>query len=869
VYVGDDAQALRVAEALELLGETARATDVLAPLVRGPLAPEARRGLARLAGGAPGAGLPLELYASPGDAEAADAAGALARLGAAAEQGQLEAVAETLEREPPHEPAGGGEALHLAALIEETRGGPRASALYAAADAGGPARLAGVTRLAATGDARARAAANERAAELVADAAARAAFLRDAAAAHAAAGAARDAVRCLQAALAADPSHLPSLVALRRDAARRRDLGGTVEASALEATVLRGHAARVEAFLRAAALARHDDTATSPPPNRHVRALGLYRQALELDPGSELAFAGLRALLEENEAHGVLAEALAARVAVARNPFEITALRLARADLLAGPLGDRAGAEGELETILHKEPQHARALARLSELAYEDGAWNEAGELYLRRAVVERAPEVLREVLLRLGRIYTRHVPDAKRAIGAYARVVQMEPRDAETHQEALSALSDLYVETGDVKNALAVTEALVAEEQDPSRRVATLVRCGQLHERAGDLRPAAARFRAAVDAAPRDVLAVGELARFLERTRDHAGRRALLDHTVGLLRHDVERGRFDAGTLRALSPLLQARGKTRAAAAAAQLIAALSDDAALREAARGWAAPPARGRRLAALARPEIDERTWPPALVPGMRHVFRLVGPLLAKGAADLARHGVARGDRLARGQAARDVVEGVGVELGAPDVEVYVRPRSARPGAGGVAGGTSSVSVEPGDRAAVILGAELPALGGHALRFAAARAMRLVATHLDLVLASPPADAAALLGGVIRQFVPDFHHPQITDELLAVEAERVAKLLPRKLKPEVMPFAVESAGSFDVGALHAAVRDGANAVGLLACGDLPAALAAVLAGSGRTLAPADVATDAEALALLRFALSDDYDDLAQAME
>jgi tetratricopeptide (TPR) repeat protein len=871
VYVGDDAQALRVAEALEVLGETARATDVLSPLTRGPLAAEARRAIARLAGGGPGAGLPLELYASSGDGEAAEAAGALARLGIAAEEGRADEIVAALEHEPPHEPPGGVDPLFLAALVEETQGGPRAAALFAAVESSGPARLASVARLAAAdGDARTVAAASERAAALVAsgegDPRAASTYLRAAAAAHArrpdGAGAA---ARCLQAALAADPEHLPTLMALRRDAARRGDLGDTVEACAMEARVLRARPARVAAFLRAAELARHDDTATAPPPNRHVRALGLYRQALELDPSNEVAFAGLRQLLEENAAHAVLAEALAARVAVARNPFEITALRLARAELLAGPLGDRAGAKAELETILGKEPQHARALARLSDLEYEDGAYGEAGELYLRRAVVERAPEVVREVLVRLGRIYTRHVPDAKRAIGAYARVLQTEPQEPEAHHEALAALSDLYVETGDTKNALAVTEALAAAESDPVRRVATLVRCGQLHERAGDLRPAAARFRAAVDAAPRDVVAVGELARFLERTRDHAGRRALLDHTVGLLRHDVERGRFDLGTLRALVPLLQARGKTRAAAAVAQLIAANSDDAAEREAARGWAAPPPRGRRLAALARPELDERTFPPALLPGMRHVFRLVGPLLAKGAADLARHGVARGDRLARGQAARDVVEGVAVELGVPDVDVFVRAPTPRASGADTAG----VRVEPGDRPAVILAAELPALGGHALRFAAARALRLVATHLDLVLAASPADAGALLGGVIRQFIPEFRHAGLRDERLAAEAERVAKLLPRKLKPEVMPFAVESAGAFDVAALHAAVRDGANAVGLLACGDLPAALAALLAGSGRTLAPADLGQHAEALALLRFALSDDYDELAQAME
>src|SRR5204863_6365727 len=113
-----------------------------------------------------------------------------------------------------------------------------------------------------------------------------------------------------------------------------------------------------------------------------------------------------------------------------------------------------------------------------------------------------------------------------------------------------------------------------------------------------------------------------------------------------------------------------------------------VSDLDAEREAGRGWAAPPPRGRLLAALARPEIDERTFPPALLPGMRHVFRLVGPLLSKGAPDLARHGLSRGDRLGRGQDARDVVDGVAAELGVSGVEVFVRSASPRgAGAGAV--------------------------------------------------------------------------------------------------------------------------------------------------------------------------------------
>jgi len=81
--------------------------------------------------------------------------------------------------------------------------------------------------------------------------------------------------------------------------------------------------------------------------------------------------------------------------------------------------------------------------------------------------------------------------------------------------------------------------------------------------------------------------------------------------------------------------------------------------------------------------------------------------------------------------------------------------------------------------------------------------------------------------------------------------------------------MPFAVESAGGFDLEALRGAVRDGANAAGLLASGSLAAAVAVVLAAAGRPLTLADLGASAEALALVDFALSDGYDDLCHAME
>jgi hypothetical protein len=85
--------------------------------------------------------------------------------------------------------------------------------------------------------------------------------------------------------------------------------------------------------------------------------------------------------------------------------------------------------------------------------------------------------------------------------------------------------------------------------------------------------------------------------------------------------------------------------------------------------------------------------------------------------------------------------------------------------------------------------------------------------------------------------------------------------------------MPFAMESSGALDLTALHAGIRDGANRVGLLACGSLGAALRVVLGAAGAgldgRLSTSAIKRDPQAMALVSFALSDEHDDLVRALE
>ncbi|HEX3698224.1 MAG TPA: hypothetical protein VH374_22825 [Polyangia bacterium] len=852
------AAALLLAEAHEQLGEREEALALFRRLAPSEFAGDAQRGLARL----------------ENTHEESPVSARFDGWLQAARAGRWGELCDRLENEPPTEEIAGAGTLYLAALLDDgRRDGKRSGRLireaFAAASVrrGGagpglmpalraldaalaqpdatPGEVVGAAQAVATRIARGEGRSAPRSA---------AAALVDAALALQARAHVEQAETLLRAALAHDPHSLPALAGLRSllvDSPSWRDV---VDLCEREAALLRVPAYRAATLLFAArvVLARGADDPS--------RAVSLLRQVLSIAPDNQDAFARLRVVLEEAGDDARVVELLAARIAAATNPFEITALRLARADRLSARLGDRAGARAELAAILHKEPQHRRALSRLADLQYEDGAFAEAAELYISRARSERAPERLREIFLRLGRIYMHQLPDAKRAAGAYGRLLQLDA----ANREALEALSDLYTAAGENKNALVVTERLVELEHDGARRVAYLVRLGQLWERAGNPRQAGAHFRRAVDEAPRDLQALGELARHLERTHDFAGRRVLLDHALSVLRFEIHEGRLSVETLRTAAPILEWRGKTAAAAAAAQLVAAVADDADAREAVAGWAAPPAQGRSLAALGDSEVDDQLFPPALLPGVRNIFRLLGPSLAKGAPDLKPHNLGRGDRLPRDHAARAIIDAVAAQLGVGDFDVHVKRSDDSRAA-------AALIAEPGTPPALVLGAEIINLGPAAVRFAAGRTLRLCATHLDQLLRQPLEVTGALVVGVARQFVDDFQHPQVSEMAAAAGVARVGRLLSRKLRQDVMHFALESATGFDLQALVAAVRDGANAVGLLAAGDLPASLAAVLAARGgrRPLTLTAIAADDEALALLNFALSDPYADLCRAME
>ena len=655
-------------------------------------------------------GLPAGLLSGPADEAAAAARTAVTDVADAARGGNWDDAVTSLRDSPPHEHAAGPMTLHAAALLAEGRSETvdgavlEAAALATAGDDPDAMSLSGLARI-AEGE-RQGGAAHERA-RARGDALCPGPGEDRGRGGRVEAGAARRRGRRRRARRrSAGGRRWPWI----RPACRRRArCAGTRPGAAISPSPsTRPRPRRRACTFPSTGSARCCSRRRSPRRPRAARRAGV--------PHRRRAMALLRAVLRDRSvarrrvraaAHAArgerairpaLAEALAARIAVAANPFEVTSLRLARAELLAARSAIAPGARAELDAILQKQPEHPRALARLSDLLWDDEAWSDAGEVYLRRTTVEREPAALREIFLRLGHIYRERVPDARRAITAYERVHGIEP----DNREALQALSELYLAEGDAKQALPVTERLVALEPDAKKRTAYRVRLGELLMRTGDLRRAGIELRRAVDGDPRNVAAVTALAQLLERAarrrrparaaRSHGGPAAPRRRARRARRRDAAR----AGRAARAARTAARRGRRR------------------RSGQRASGAPRrARGRddRSLGLRRPEIDERSFPPGLPPGIRQLMRLVGPHLRPSggelAQQLARHGVTRADRAGRGEEPRPVFDGVGAELAAGDFDLYVKTAAT-------ASGPVPMRVEPGSPAAIIIGAPIVRMG-----------------------------------------------------------------------------------------------------------------------------------------------------------
>lgn len=581
------------------------------------------------------------------------------------------------------------------------------------------------------------------------------------------------------------------------------------------------------------------------------RAIDAFRATLAADPQHTDAFIRLRLLLDEQGEHEALAQLLEDRLTVETDTAERVALHRAIAELARNFLEDRDRAKYHYRAIVDRAPSDLRAIAALSDIAWEQGAWGEAADALLARARLEREPGVLRNIHFRLGMIYADRLPDPAAAIRAFQRVLAHDPDD----EAALERLADLGIATGEWRMALGACERLVKNETEPARKVAHLHRVGRIFaEGFADRRKAERAYQLAVDAAPDSDVALAALIKFYEAAGDAASIRVHLGMVAAAMRQRIA-GNLEGSAFRVLARVARARhdagvpGQAAVHRNAVDIARLLGADAEL-----GPAAAPV---AVAGLMRPEADELVWPAAVSSGLRQMMTLLGDRLAKHVGvDLRPYGVTRGDRLRAkdspvAAAAQEVAEG----LGLGEIDVYV---SAKQPFAMVAEPTSPLSLVIGS--AIADGNRLAAV-----RFAAAGALRLATAHLAILARMPEDELGVLVVALLRLFQPDLPYLAVDNEQVGVQIQRLRRLIPSGLSSELRPYALSvDAHAFDHRELHRGLETAAHRAGLVAAGGAAAPIALLLARSGATELAAG-GRDPAVAALVQYAVSEDFAALA----
>ena len=593
------------------------------------------------------------------------------------------------------------------------------------------------------------------------------------------------------------------------------------------------------------------------------QAMTAFKKALEADPKHKDSFLRLRILLEEDANHDDLAALLAQRLEVEeKGPVRIEMHR-ALAELHRNFLSDRDTAKEHYRFILDSDPNDLRAHAAIADIAWEQGAWQEAADALMARARLERQPEVLKTLCFRLGLIYADRLVDMPMALKAFQRALTYQPDDENT----LVRLADLATQAGEWKLALGACERLVKNETDPDRRAMHLQRVAKIFKDGFNDRKRAERaLNLALDGAPTNDEALSTLVQFYKDAGDLTSVRVHLNRVTGSMRARVQKEPQDGIAYRVIARAMSARavagveGSLPIARAAAELADLLKESGDPEQ--KILRIPPAPD--LAALLKPEADEVLFPRSVQIELRQVFQILGDRIAKHVGvDLRPYGATRGDRLrAKDNPTAAVAQSVATALGFGEIDVYVSTRQPW-----------AMVAEPTSPVSLVIGSSIAAGGGDSIRFAAGAALKLAQASLAIPARLPPDELGVLVIALIRLFQPEFpaNGPKaeaggaaptggINAEAIATQNQKLRRLIPTGLSNELRPYALAIDGQrFDAAELSRDLRVAGLRAGLVASGSLMAGLK-ILAAQAEGELPSFLA-DPVAQGLITFALGEDH--------
>ncbi|TAK30476.1 MAG: tetratricopeptide repeat protein [Myxococcaceae bacterium] len=257
-----------------------------------------------------------------------------------------------------------------------------------------------------------------------------------------------NATRPLEQIVALDPTDADALAQLKDLYTRRRAWRPLFDVSRREAERLTGDARR-DALVELAKLAAEKLGA-------NVDAIGLWREALALDPKTPGALDALEKLTERERDFDGLAQVIEQRARETDDAEQKVALLMKLGAVYGDRIGDAERSIDAWRRVLQVQPKHAKALRVLRDVYIQAGHWDRLEALYEEAGDLEGLAEVLGSsadratnppdrvaLSFRAAKVYEERLRQPARAFRSYERVLSVDPNNV----AAATALVPIYLE--------------------------------------------------------------------------------------------------------------------------------------------------------------------------------------------------------------------------------------------------------------------------------------------------------------------------------------------------------------------------------------------------------------------------------------
>jgi tetratricopeptide (TPR) repeat protein len=317
--------------------------------------------------------------------------------------------------------------------------------------------------------------------------------------------------------LRSDPQHAGALRSLRHLLTGAGELAAALQIADLEEALTLSPAERALVLAETGELWRRLGDG--------LEARTRFDEALRLDPGSDLALAGLARLAE---AAGDVAEA--ARLHELRLEGLRGAARVEAMEHLANllPAGEHARLRTLLREIVREEPERRSALERLADLERAAGAWQRVDELCVVLWRIVTDPAERAHLALRAATDQLEEAGDLDAALRWADAAAGCVPDDPRVHELRVR----IHRRAGRISGLIDALERLSSlEGHSPMRSLEIAV----LHEREGHPEQAIDTLHALIESEPADGEILEVLDRCLARSERHAERLEVLPRRIEL----------------------------------------------------------------------------------------------------------------------------------------------------------------------------------------------------------------------------------------------------------------------------------------------------------------------------------------------